>query len=456
MDRRKFIRQSTLSIPALAFLPAFLESCKKNSADLPGSIGKKVVIVGAGISGIYAAHLLASKGAEVIVLEASDRFGGRIKPLRAFADFNIELGAEEIHGQHSVWHDLVTSVEHQFVTETKDLYWLNGVIQSEELAAQNTFFVQLQELFDQISSYVGFDISAETWANLEGLNDSVLHIFNAWVGNENGTSLSRIGMYGLRDAENLWTAGDANLMLKNRDFLSVIEEKFSSTLNLIQLNTPVVSIDSGGDKVLITTLDESIIEADKVIVTVPLNILKSNSITFVPALESERISAFGKIGMDAGIKVILRFDAPFWPADTGSILSDGFVPEYWVTSGGGRSASSNILTAFVMGEKAEILSAQGDGMVDSILSDLEEMFEGSSLHYVDHVIQNWGNEPFIQGAYSYAKPGAGDARKIIAKPLNDKVFFAGEATHILGHAATVHGAMETALRAVNEILESVK
>ncbi len=456
MDRRKFLRQSALSLPALALLPGFLESCKKNAADLPGRIDQKIVIVGAGISGIYAAHLLAERGAEVVILEASDRFGGRIKPLNGFADFSIELGAEEIHGQHSAWHDLVTSVEHEFVAETNNLYRLNGVIQTEELTVQNTFFVQLQELFNRIGDYIGFDISAETWANLEGLNESVLHIFNAWVGNENGTSLSRIGMYGLRDGENLWTSGDENLMLKNRDFLSVIEEKFSSTLDKIQLNTQVTLIDYNGDKVLVTTLNDTIIEADKVIVTVPLNILKSNSITFVPALESERISAFGKIGMDAGIKVILKFDTPFWPADTGSILSDGFVPEYWVTSGGGRSSSSYILTAFVMGEKAEILSAQGEEMIDSILSDLEDMFEGSSAYYMDHVIQNWGNEPFIQGAYSYAKPDAGDARKIIARPLNNKVFFAGEATHTQGHASTVHGAVETGLRAVNEILELSK
>ena len=66
----------------------------------------------------------------------------------------------------------------------------------------------------------------------------------------------------------------------------------------------------------------------------------------------------------------------------------------------------------------------------------------------DSAIHTW------QGNRSYDAPGVGNAREILASSVNNKIFFAGEATHTGGHHGTLHGAMETALRAVIEILNS--
>ena len=70
------------------------------------------------------------------------------------------------------------------------------------------------------------------------------------------------------------------------------------------------------------------------------------------------------------------------------------------------------------------------------------------------IVQHWANEPFIRGAYSYPSPESTGMREILAKPLEGKLYFAGEACNVNGHIATVHGAMETAYLACKSIIAS--
>lgn len=454
-SRRFFLKQSTVSLAGLALMPAWIAACKKNYVSDQKSFTGKVVIVGAGIAGIYAAYILKNQGADVVVLEAANRYGGRIKPLTDFATFTIELGAEEIHGEKSVFYDLIKAGNHSFITDVLNhLYYFNGSLKTEAQATENTFFNIVDELTNGLSDYAGSDITAEAFAGSEGVSDNVKHFFNAWIGNENGTDIGRIGMHGLRETDQRWTAGDNNFMLKDSDILSIIEQQFQEIIPLIRLEKQVTEIDYSTSSVKVICADDDIVTADKVIVTVPLSIMQSNDISFVPALPDSKVAAYNRIGIDRGLKVIIKFDVMVWPANTGSIYGEGYVPEFWVTSGGGRSDSEFILTAFIMGENAEYLTAQGDQMITTILAELDVIFGNASTHYVDHVIQDWGNEPHIRGAYSYPKVGTGNAREIIASPVGNNLFFAGEATHTQGHAGTVHGAMETALRAALEIINA--
>lgn len=436
-------------------LPHLLASCKKVTLFNGKTYGGKVIIVGAGAAGLYAAYLLHLQGVDVQLIEASDRIGGRIRALKNFADFTIELGAEEVHGEQSLWYDMVKASGAAFIeTELNDLYYFNGSLKTEAQATENTFFNSMNELIDSLPEYSGDDITAEQWGNNAGLSNNIDHLFNALIGNEHGTSNSRVGLYGLREEYEKWTSGNENLLLKDSDFITVLEERFSSIVDKVLLNTPVSAIDYSGSEIVLTDTEGGTHEADKVILTVPLTILKNNSIFFTPQLDASRLNAYQKIGMDRGIKVILKFDERKWPENTGGIYGNGLVPLFWATGAGGRGTDT-ILTAFVNGENAEQLALLGDNMISTILTELDNIVGDVSSHYVDHFIQDWGNEPFIGGAYSYPKPGTGDAREVIAQHIENKIYFAGEATHTGGHFATVHGAMETGLRAVNEILNSI-
>ncbi len=414
----------------------------------------KVIVVGAGAAGMYAAYLLHKQGIDVQVLEASSTYGGRIKALKNFADFDIELGAEEIHGERSLWHDLVRSSGAELISaELNELYYFNGSFKTYAQATENTFFNRVLSVIDDFESYAGNDISAQAHGNISGIHSSVVHIYNGMVGNEMGSSNAVVGMYGLREIEQKWTAGKIDSRVRNKSFIQILEQEFSEILSKIKLETPITAIDYSGGKVRLTSDDETIYEADKVIVTVPVSILKSNAISFSPSLSIDRINALERIGMDRGMKIILKFSERLWPENSSYMYADGLVPLYWATGAGGRGEDV-YLTAFVCGENADLLSAQGEGVMTTILSELDTLFGDATAKYVSHLIQDWGNEEFINGAYSYSKSGTGNAREIIAQNLADKVYFAGEATHTQGHFATVHGAMETALRAVNEILET--
>ncbi len=452
MNRRKFLKQSSLSVAGLIMLQHFLASCKKDNAFEGSKYTGKVTIIGAGVAGMYAAYLLHKQGAEVEILEASDRHGGRIKSLKDYTDFTIDLGAEKIKGERSPWYDMVRAAGVNFVDqELGNLYYFNGTLKNETEALENTFYLELRALLESLNHYGGDDVSAEQWGIDGGLSENVSNLFNAFIGNEYGTNNARIGMDGLHEAKIKWTAGDKEFLLKDSDILSIIEERFAEILGKIKYNTPVVSIAYSGDNVNIGDAAGQQHKADKVIVTVPITVLKRNDILFVPSLGSAKTEAFQKIGMDYGMKIILRFDQRLWADNTRSIYGNGLVPEF-IASGAGGRGTDNILTAYVNGANAETLALLGDEMIPEILTELDGILGDVTPHYVDHYIQDWGAEPYISGTCSYPLPGIDNARNIIAESIDQKVYFAGEATHTGGHFATVHGAMETGLRAVTEIL----
>jgi len=70
-------------------------------------------------------------------------------------------------------------------------------------------------------------------------------------------------------------------------------------------------------------------------------------------------------------------------------------------------------------------------------------------------VQDWQREPFTRGGYCVIPAGAVDAMEVLARPVQDTLFFAGEATHLEGQEGTVHGALATGLRAAREVLASV-
>lgn len=450
MNRRKFIQRSAIGIPAWAFLA----SCAKLDFDDAISFKGNVAIIGAGASGMYAAHLLMRKGIQVTIYEASSRYGGRIRALEGFSDFPVELGAEEVHGAKSVWFDMMNASSVQFVeSEDQDYFFVDNAVKSETQLEGDSDFQRVQQLLEEIGNYSGGEMTAQVYGNTRGITERVRHIWNAWVGNEHATDNTRIGMLGLAEEDQLWSSGEDNFLLAGRSCLSVLEEQLADVLPRIVLNTPIVHVNYTEGKVKLTDSSGGVYEADRVLVTIPITILNSTDIVFEPVLPLLHRQSMNKIGMGRGMKVILKFSQRFWPEDMGSLIGTGLVPEFWTTAAG-RSANNNLLTAFVHGQNAETLSELGEGMIATILDELDTYFGAgvASGAYADHYIMDWGNEVYIKGAYSFPKLNTGNARELLAEPVASKIFFAGEATHTKGHFGTVHGALETAVRAAKEIL----
>jgi monoamine oxidase len=463
MNRRILLKQLMMGLPAAAFLPSLFSSCSKEELIENFKFKGSVLVIGAGASGIYAAHLLRKYGAQVTHLEARAAIGGRMQATSFFSNLKVELGAEEIHGKRSILYDLAqyTIPESIVPLNGDDYYWLENQLRSEDYIKQSTSLegagATLFQILDSLGSYPGGEQSVTQYLTDKQLDSKFLEIANALIGNEYGSDNNRLGMLALKEAEAGYSSGINGYGLKNKSYTELFELAFPEDINEVKLNKPVEAIEYSGEKVNVITEGGETFTVDKVLITVPISILKNNSITFNPVLNNEKLNAIELIKMDIGIKVILQFNAPFWNGNTGSIIGGTKVPEYWVT-GANKNDAANLITAFVMGEKAEYLASLSElQMVTELIQELSTLFPNENVqgkYSGFYIVKNWLQEPYIEGAYSYPSPGSEGKREILAAPVSNKLYFAGEATNYNGHLATVHGAMESGYRAVKEILEA--
>ena len=463
------------TIPAsLAFSP-FFYSCQKNTETegIPSEKkykNYKVIIIGAGAAGLYAGWFLKQRGFDVTILEASNRIGGRIKSLSGFTEGEIELGADRIYGGNTAWYDIIADSGKAFnPNQSEDHYFFrqdqNNLneppLKNWTVANQYNDFKAAMDFIQQVPNYSGPATNVESAFTTTGLWNMV-GLMNGMIGNRLGTSNARLGMKGYSQEMTARTANNQVFTLQDDTLLSVLEDKFASVMGNIDYNKQVKSIDYQQDKVTVTTQSGLSYIADRVVVAVPLTILKNGSISFSPALPNTKIDALQKFEMMGGLKVHLKFSTPFWKdnvsANLGSVFGHNLVPEIYISKP--QNHNTPIITAYLMGERAEQFASMGNGAVNVILSYLDEIFTSQiptqSFIQGGFHIMDWAKEPFINGAYSYPVNEGGIVyRKELASSLNDKVFFAGEATNYNGHSGTVHGAIESGVRVSQELEESV-
>jgi len=445
MDRRHFIKQSTLlSIGGLLIPSTFLSTCRKENLFEDINYDGKVIIIGAGAAGLYAAYILKSKGINFQILEASSKYGGRLGKLTGFANFPIDTGAQWLHGKNSILGDLITKSNTTITlddSETK--YWFNNQLVNS--LPQNTDIFEGDNLPD---------ISYKDYALQKGLGNEYKYIVENIAGDQ-GAAAARLSVFGNNQDEENWISGDDDFKFQETFFDLFDKQIASEVKDKILLNTIVSKIDYSQSEIIITASNNSLFNADKVIITVPIPILKSGDIQFIPSLQNEKINAFSKIGMDAGMKVFLKFSTKFFDQN----IIGGAICAAYADDSIGKAQSDNILLAFIMGDQAAYLTALANdtAITNALLQELDLMYNGqATTSFIASHVENWTTNPFVKGAYSYSTVGMGDARKIATQSISKKLYFAGEAMNINGHHQTVHGAVETGYREVINILNDIK
>lgn len=443
MKRRDFLKTTLLASAGGLLVPSILSSCRKETLFEDTTFDGKVLIIGAGAAGLYAGYILKSKGIQFQILEASAVHGGRMGKLSGFADFPIDLGAEWLHGRNSILGDLaVRSGTRITIDESTEKFWFNGSIvdtlpQTPDL-----------EEYDEWS-----DVSVNDFFHDKGFGTEYDNIVDALAG-DYGTSSSRLSAAGVVAEEENWCSGNDDFKFEETYFDFIDREIAQKVAVDIQYSTPITKIDYSQSSIVVTDNNGTTYTADKIIITVPITILKSGDIEFVPALSSEKTNAFSKIGMDPGMKVFLKFSAKFYDEGViGGSICGGYADDTI-----GKISNEHVLLAFIMGEQAEYLTSLGSdsAITNALLQELDTLYAGQATpSFISSHVQNWTNYPFIRGAYSYSTVGIGDSRKVAAQSVDDKLFFAGEAMNTSGHHQTVHGAIETGYNSVISILNSI-
>ena len=206
----------------------------------------------------------------------------------------------------------------------------------------------------------------------------------------------------------------------------------------VSLNSAVRKIDTSGTRIKLDTAKGQIL-ADKLILTVSTGVLAARQIEFVPELPDWKLAAIDGLPLGSCTRVALMFDGP--------ILRD-LPKEFTVdTSGDGpihfrnRPFGYDYVEIATGGRMAEWMEKSGEkATIDFILEKLRDLTGQQSVpDPTQSIVSAWDGDDWVKGAYSCAQPGAADQRAVLARPIDDRIYFAGEATSS-NYYASVHGA----------------
>lgn len=470
MNRRDFLTASGACLGSM-LLVGCGEGSGEEATTSPGPTGPtgstgatgKVLVIGAGMAGLAAARKLRDAGKEVVVLEARDRIGGRIHTSTKWADAKVDLGATWIHGDGA--DNPVANLARQIgarMTTTSfdkgDTFDTNGTLLDANGEAQIESLRTALEAALTSAQDADADQSVQDAAR-NGLNyasrsvtdkNRIDFLVNTTIEHEFNGEATRMSTYWYNSDEEV--SGNEAIFL---DGYQVLTNHLAQGLD-IRLGEVVKSVAySEANGVLVTTNKGEFI-AQRVIITLPLGVLQSGSVSFAPALPSNKQTAIDKLGMGVLNKCYLRFPTAFWDTNVDWI---NYVPDgskygqwaEWVSLA--RPTGQPILLGFnaaAFGREIESLSdAQ---IVDSAMATLRTMYGNDIPNPTDWDITRWIADPYARGAYSFNPLGSTpQMRNDLAASVSGRLFFAGEATEFR-HFQTVHGAYESGLRAANEIL----
>ncbi len=390
------------------------------------------LIIGAGVAGLTAARELRAKGQKVLILEARERIGGRVETDTTTFSKPFDVGAHWLHQDEPGQNPLARWAEK------------NGIVHLPETSQQ------------------------QTWPEGQGsaLKAQMKKQEELWLDSQGDRPLSELPSVKGRwasEARHQLSALSLGVELQqasSQDFRSMVGESADRTVpagmaaivdklaegSEVRLNAPVSAVEWGSKGCWVTT-PQGRLEADRVLVTLPVGVLKKGKVAFAPALPEWKQKAISHLDMGNLKKVALEFA----PGSLAKAQSDSFLqiegekslfclrPEGtdMVVALAGGPFSAQFTTREAV---AQLDKVYGPGLADKLVASRET---------------NWERDPWAEGSYSAARPGHYQARAQLAKPVEDRLYFAGEACH-KEWATTVAGAYLSGQQAARQILEADK
>lgn len=397
-----------------------------------------VVVIGAGAAGLAAADALARAGRSVVIVEARERIGGRVWTRRMPAlAVPVELGAEFVHGDAAVTHRLLRKAGmHTVASGRVQRYAAGGRLRpvdsfkQAQLATRDASALRERDMsFDRFLARQRLPPMTRIFARLmvqgfdaaDPAQASARAIAEEWGGGQMQGSQPRLreGYGPLLD----WLA--------RRALAHGARLKMGAVVREVRWQRERVQVLGDGFTC----------SARQAVITLPLGVLQSRAVRFVPGLGKE--DALKRLASGPVIKAALRFPRAFWerraPGAAFFHAPRAAFPTFWTP----LPARVPLLIAWSGGPKTALFSHS------AILTSLKAVF-GRAEEPDQTLVHDWAKDPFARGAYSYVRVGGTGAREALAAPLADTLFFAGEATSA-DDAGTVAGALQSGIDAARRL-----
>ncbi|KAH9288473.1 hypothetical protein KI387_032590, partial [Taxus chinensis] len=444
----------------------------RDDAITPQSGSANVIIMGAGLAGLAAAQQLLAWGFKVIILEARRRPGGRVFSMKMAAESHghiaaaVDLGGSVITGIHGNPLGVLARQLGLPLHKVRDkcpLYQPDGrpvdaYVDAKVEEAFNRLLdqaCQLRQDMDEVTVDISLGTALETFRHFYGVANKVeerklldWHLANLEYAN--AALLSKLSL-AFWDQDDPYEMGGDHCFLPggNGRFVQALADGlpifYDKTVQTIRYGSDGVQVLAGGQ----------VFQGDMVLCTVPLGVLKTGVIKFVPELPQRKLEAIRRLGFGLLNKVAMLFPTVFWGTeiDTFGHLCDESSRrgEYFLFYSYASVSGGALLIALVAGEAAiKFENTPPPDAVERILEILRGIYGPRGVQVPDPiqtVCTRWGSDSFSLGSYSHVAVGAsGDDYDILAESVGDgRVFFAGEATN-RRYPATMHGAFLSGLR----------
>ena len=397
-----------------------------------------VVVVGAGAAGLVAARELAGAGLAVRMLEARDRVGGRAWTDRETFALPIDRGCAWLHAaDHNPWTKYARAQGFAVLERSPNWrQWLGGQRVSASLRAR--LDADWERAIEAITTAAraGRDVPASTVvpADLEfrRLFDATM---SRWMGVD-PPELSTADFAASEDSDVNWSVPDG---------LGAVVATAARGLDVV-LNCPVTAIDWSGPGVRVTSTGGTL-ECDAVIVTVPTPLLARGEPRFVPALPARYDEAFAGLALGVANKVFFELEPGALPLEgTVNFVGSESGPSFTM-----RPAGQELLLAYFGGRQARDLEADG-GLETAAREELVRLFGATIARRIRRSTSTaWASDPWARGSYSAARPGCAHRRLVLAEPVAERVFFAGDAC-VVDTFGAINGAWDSAVAAARRIV----
>lgn len=418
-----------------------------------------VLVIGGGVAGLAAAQKLTEVGLKVILVEARDRLGGRIFTDHSIG-FPVELGAEFVHGRSP---DILQPLYQAHI----DMAEVGGEMRRKRNGLwgdSGELMAEVNHLFENMPARQP-DQSFKQYIDSSSYSSETKELALNFIEGFHAADPERVSVHWLIRATQAEEEIDGETSFRLGNGYDTLVDAIASRIDRqrceICLNDVVSEIRWRRGEVSVKT-PAGDLHAPRAIVTLPLGVLKSAAVRFDPPLpgkdEAMRMLAMGPV-----IRVSLCFRERFWE-DLPEMRNLSFLftddpqfPTWW---------SSNplpypILTGWAAGKYARTLAGHShDELVRSALESLSRILEIDQSKLSSRLLiglgHDWQADPFSRGAYSYVITAGLGAPAALAEPVEDTLFFAGEAANTEGHTGMVHGAIGSGHRAAEEVLQAAR